>query len=196
MLTHRVAYLIEEADRALLAAKKMGRNRVLRAGELERTQAIGPATECERDSRLTDSPASVIDQPPLPEVVPITQTPTARLQERIAEFNQKLVADNHFTGAERRPHPRYNVTLEATALAIDESGQPLGAPFVMVTRNISNTGLGVIHTEPLEPGQRFIVELLARERDQVRLIAEVVHCRPVARFFEIGLRFQTCAEES
>jgi hypothetical protein len=65
-------------------------------------------------------------------------------------------------------------------------------------RDCSCRGLGLIHTEPLDPGTEFVIELHRRSEVVRRLLYVVSRCRrwKDGRSFVIGARFVCLAEKT
>lgn len=93
------------------------------------------------------------------------------------------------SGAERRLHARYSVSMIVDAQPLDEQFRPQGQQYQMVTRDISAAGVGILDTR--EPGTKYLaLELTNAEGKQLRVATEVVRCQPQARqVYDIGTKF-------
>ena len=85
------------------------------------------------------------------------------------------------------PTGRRGATATATATAT-----------LVHVRDCSCRGLGLIHTEPLDPGTEFVIELHRRSEVVRRLLYVVSRCRQLkdGRSFVIGARFVCLAEKT
>jgi hypothetical protein len=70
---------------------------------------------------------------------------------------------------------------------VDEQGSALGAPFALVTRDISPKGIGLVHSEPMDQTLLALQMYLAGE--EVNLVADVQWCRALGPFYYFGGRF-------
>lgn len=77
----------------------------------------------------------------------------------------------------------------------DEQNRECGPVFTAVTRDISPTGISLIHPRALDAA-RLRVELLSRCGVVIQLIVEVRHRRPIGVMYETGGEFvsKTCRE--
>ena len=111
----------------------------------------------------------------------------SRLVEELINKQQK------YQGDERRSATRYPLACPVVAVPIDEQEKP-GEAFAAITRDISSQGISIYHTRPIhEP--YLAIQWTVDEGEQLRVLVEVVRCRPVGPFFyEIGGSFVTQAE--
>ena len=107
-----------------------------------------------------------------------------RLVQELIDKQQK------FRGDERRAAKRYPMACPVVAVPIDDLEKP-GEAFAAITRDISSQGISIYHTRPIhEP--YLAIQWNVEEGEQLRVLVEVVRCRPVGPFFyEIGGTFIT-----
>jgi hypothetical protein len=75
------------------------------------------------------------------------------------------------------------------AVPIDDQEKP-GEAFAAITRDISSKGISIYHTRPVH--ERYLaIQWNVEEGEQLRVLVNVVRCRPVGRFYEIGGMFIT-----
>ncbi len=92
-------------------------------------------------------------------------------------------------GAERRRHKRCEYRAGEIAMMVQHPGGGNGR-FLVCTRNISVSGLSIIHGGYLHPGTECRLLLARPDGSPMALSAVVMHCRHVgAHHHEIGLRF-------
>ena len=111
--------------------------------------------------------------------------------EEVTRLVQELVdKQRKYQGDERRAATRYPLACPVMAVPIDEQEKP-GEPFAAITRDISSQGISIYHTRPIhEP--YLAIQWTVEEGEQLRVLVEVVRCRPVGPFFyEIGGTFVT-----
>ncbi|MAT14920.1 MAG: hypothetical protein CMJ46_06580 [Planctomyces sp.] len=186
----RPANLIDAADNALLAAKAYGRNCVVPLSAL----ALDPAGHanhytCESDIDPHSFEGDIYAG--CPNVCFIFDS-ELQARKKLSSFTGQLIASNR-SQTERRRHDRIHVTMGAMIVPISVENRPLGKPVSVITQDISDGGICVIHTSPLKPGQRINVLLETRDNEQIRVLGEVVRCRGIAGFYTIGIEFKTLA---
>ena len=115
--------------------------------------------------------------------------------QEIVEFVQRLISqytqDGRFAGDnERRSEQRFPIALPVMVRPIGDDLQSAGEPFMAVTKDISTRGIGLLHYEPIS--SKFLAIRLT-DRDGLKLTGaiEVLRCRPVGQFFEVGGKFVT-----
>jgi hypothetical protein len=92
-----------------------------------------------------------------------------------------------YKGLERRSDKRYLMAMPVLVQPVDEHSCSIGAPFAAMTRDISPTGIGLIHTEPIEHETLALRMTLADE--DVRLLATVLWCKALGPFYYVGANF-------
>jgi len=107
----------------------------------------------------------------------------------VVDFLRRLDQKEERTD-ERREAGRQAAVLEVAVVPVDFELRQCGESFLALSKNISSTGMSVIHTRALAKGS-VVVELLNRDNASMQLLAYVVRCEPIRRFYEIGLRFVT-----
>ena len=109
--------------------------------------------------------------------------------ELLTFINDTLRTKEDYRGPERRKGKRHSLILQVTAQPLDESLRPMGKPFVCISRNISTSGISLIHSERLT-APFLLLELNDQtEGRHVKAAMEVVRCEPKGRFFEIAGNF-------
>jgi hypothetical protein len=94
------------------------------------------------------------------------------------------------SATERRDSQRQAAVLQVAVVPVDFELQQSGESFLAITKDISATGMSLIHTRAIASGS-VVVELMNRDDATLQLLAYVVRCEAVHRFYEIGLRFVT-----
>jgi hypothetical protein len=113
---------------------------------------------------------------------PVSTQSMDHLPVELVDFARgEFVRAMAYRGDERRSEGRYPMLVPILAVAMDEDGLPTGPPMDMITRDISATSIGVIHSEPIT-AERLAIQVRLAGRD-VDLIARVVWSRPLGPFF-------------
>ena len=113
-----------------------------------------------------------------------------QVPETIADFIAKWFCEKAYQGPEKRGIRRYPVTTPVVAMPIDASFEPVGDPFMAMSRNVSGTGMAVISTRAVTT-EFLAVELSTGQGERMQLVMHVLRCRPTGRFYEIGGVFLT-----
>ena len=106
---------------------------------------------------------------------------------QITDFIDQLARDFFLDGYDRRSEPRHKITVEAGVTLLDSSGTPVGHTTRVITRDISNIGLGMTSPTPLSG--RVQVSLSAPSGVQLKAVAEILGCEPEGYYFNIGCKF-------
>ncbi len=114
---------------------------------------------------------TLLAAPPAPHILELIQT-IARQSARYS----------------RRAEKRYTVTLPVVAVPLDDAGQPAGEPFEAVTRDVSNRGIALIHTAPVQASYLGL-DLMDHQGHKLNAILQVLRCRRVGAYYEIAGQF-------
>jgi len=95
---------------------------------------------------------------------------------------QKLEHADH-----TRRHPRHPVMMEILATQLDADLLPVGEDFCVVTRDFSESGIGIIHTRQLEGKFAILVDL--PNAGYVELLFAVVRCERLGDLYVTGGKF-------
>lgn len=88
-----------------------------------------------------------------------------------------------------RTERRESVAVPVEATLLDEEHQPIAAPFHMVSRDISVSGMGLFNSEHVVCGPVLLKFTSPVSRAQFSVIACIEHCSPCGVFFILGCRF-------
>jgi hypothetical protein len=112
------------------------------------------------------------------------------------------MGDSTGGGKDLRSAPRVRGAPKRALIRICPSGRrgitATATATVVHVRDCSCRGLGLIHTEPLDPGTEFVIELHRRSEVVRRLLYVVSRCRRWrdGGSFVIGARFVCLAEKT
>ncbi|MDA1052408.1 MAG: PilZ domain-containing protein [Planctomycetota bacterium] len=88
---------------------------------------------------------------------------------------------------ELRRHPRRPVMMCVPAVELDDELFPAGEDFTVISRNLSSSGIAIVHTHPLEGKLAVLIEL--PEIGHVQLLVNIVRCKKVGQLYEMGGAF-------
>jgi hypothetical protein len=105
--------------------------------------------------------------------------------ELFQQVTNGLRADNSKERGKRR-EPRVGISCEASVVS-GLSEEFCKSQRIQV-RDLSRTGVGLIMPQPMDPGQRFIIELFS-DGGQFWMLCEAIYCRPMDKtVFKIGAK--------
>lgn len=119
-----------------------------------------------------------------------TGTESATSTDEIRSFVSRLAREYFLDGPDRRTEPRFRVTLPVSLCLLDERFAPLGYEVRAVTRDISENGLGLVCQDPVN-AKYLSLQLASPAGEHFSVIVEVLRCRPVGYYFDVGCRFVT-----
>ena len=108
----------------------------------------------------------------------------SRPPDLIVEFLVRLLREEP-VHHERRQATRHALAVPVIALPMDSTFRPVDAAFLAVTRNISVTGLSLVHTRAVA-AQLMVVELAGSASETMQFVMRVLRCRPLRNLYEIA----------
>jgi len=112
-----------------------------------------------------------------------TPVSSAEVEALLSKLVTKLRPGDDHRKSQRRP-----VAIAVPVIPVDEEGNPVGAPYLAMSRDISSGGICLIHTRATT-SKFLLVELRAPRKESMKLLVEVVRCRSIGRTYEIGGKF-------
>ncbi|HUG90747.1 MAG TPA: PilZ domain-containing protein [Planctomycetaceae bacterium] len=112
--------------------------------------------------------------------------------DRIAAFVRR-VAGRSYGGSERRSRERHRLPLPVIAVPVTEDCEPVDEAFRTFTRDLSTSGVGLLHTRPVNAGY-LAVEIGTRDGDGrgMQVLVRVLRCRRINdHLYDIGGQFIT-----
>jgi hypothetical protein len=106
----------------------------------------------------------------------------------VKSFVDDLAREYFLDGPDRRTEPRLRVTLPVNIQPLDEGLQPLGYRARAVTRDVSECGVGLVCQDPANAGY-LALQVPTPRGDFFEVVTEVLRCRPVGYYFDVGCRF-------
>ena len=130
------------------------------------------------------NPVAVGEEP-----IETTREAVAAPDELLVQFAHEMSASQaDYDGPDQRCEPRYPLCLNIVAIPVDEDNNASGAPLLGVTCNISNSGIAMLFTRPVSAGP-LALQFGDPRGGHVRLLMNVLRCRPVGNFFEVAGTF-------
>lgn len=88
---------------------------------------------------------------------------------------------------ELRRHPRRPVMMSVPAMQLDFDLFPVGEEFTVLTRNLSASGIAILHTQLLVGKLAVLIQL--PDLGHVQLLLRIVRCKKVGELYEMGGAF-------
>lgn len=88
---------------------------------------------------------------------------------------------------DRREYTRFYFAVPIRVQPLDDFFRPTGVSFAAVTRDLSAAGIGVLYTKPVK--SKYIEITVDFPPDHKILTVEVLRCKPIGSFYDIGGRF-------
>lgn len=88
---------------------------------------------------------------------------------------------------ELRRHPRKPLMMSIPAMQLDYDLFPVGEEFTVLSRNLSSSGIAIVHTRPLLGKLAVLLEL--PDLGHVQLLLKIVRSKPVGTLYEMGGEF-------
>ena len=112
--------------------------------------------------------------------------------ELVDYARRQIVNATLYKGDERRLEGRYPMILPVRAVAVDEHYHVTGETFHLITREVSATGIGLLHTERIDAD--YLALNFSVAGVEVNLIARVIWSAPQGPFYGAGGRFDAKLE--
>lgn len=140
--------------------------------EVERLECVQPRDNCWATTVLHWIDWSKFSNPPVELMI----------------FARRLSRRSASAAAERRRDPRVIMDEVAIAIELDENRQPIGAPFKLLVRDVSRSGMGLAHTQKVN-GSFLAVTWGTLNQGRAVAVIKLLRCQNLAEFFEIGGTF-------
>jgi len=114
------------------------------------------------------------------------------LPNETVSFAKRQIRDAQFyklfdRRIDRRSETRHSMAVPVLVQPVDEQFNPVGESFAVVTRDLSATGIGLIHSRPID--HKLLALQLQLAGEEVNVIVEVAWCKPMGPFEYLGGRF-------
>lgn len=104
------------------------------------------------------------------------------IPRELVDFARRQVVNAKlYKGDERRREIRHPMVAPVRIVAVDDKNQVIGEPFDLVTRDISASGIGLIHSEEIT-GDRFAIHMSLAQTDVYMAIA-ITWTAPLGPFY-------------
>lgn len=114
------------------------------------------------------------------------QQPPSALAEFIARIHPEVLR-----GPDQRACPRFSVVTSVAVMPLSDSLEPMGPPFLVLTRNISRSGMAMVSTRAVATDAMLGVELPRCPEEASQVVVHVLRCQPMRSFYEIAGQFLT-----
>lgn len=112
------------------------------------------------------------------------------LPRELVDFARRQVVNAMlYKGSERRREGRYPMMVPVRALWLDDHYEPIGGHFDLITRDMSASAIGLLHTEPLE-GERMAIQFVIADT-KVNMVIDMIWNREMGPFYGAAGRFVT-----
>ena len=91
----------------------------------------------------------------------------------------------------RRADLRESVAIPIGVQPLNDRYEPAGEPYSVVTRDMSCSGIGFFHTQPVALGWSRICLKAPASHEEMNLLARVEHCTPCGQFFIVGCHIES-----
>jgi hypothetical protein len=99
-------------------------------------------------------------------------------------------------GFEKRGAPRVGLRSRGTIVSCEHL-RLSGAPTPVWIRDLSVSGIGIIHCHPLEPGMQFVAQFLRPAKPPLSVLYTVTHTKPISKtIFSIGAKMEQVMDEA
>jgi hypothetical protein len=110
------------------------------------------------------------------------------LPKELVDFARRQVVNAMlYKGHERRVEGRYPMMLPVHAVWVDENNESIGESFDLITRDVSSTGIALIHNRPINRDRMAIHFIIAET--EVDLVIEMIWSRDMGPFYGAAGRF-------
>jgi hypothetical protein len=130
-------------------------------------------------------------------ILPFSRADNGQTKQHLADALDRMIArlvdqGLYYRGPDRRTDERHSVSLSAKVVPLDEHLNPIGPAVLATTRDVSSSGISIIHSDPFEGDCRFVaIELQEADGVNIRATVEVLRNGPSGPYFEIAGRFVT-----
>ena len=90
-------------------------------------------------------------------------------------------------GIELRRHRRRSVTMRIPLTQLDHELMPVGDDFEVLSRDLSESGIALLHTAPLRG--KYAALIVLPDFEYVQLILRIVRCQQRGSLYQMGAKF-------
>lgn len=95
---------------------------------------------------------------------------------------------------EKRGAPRVGLRSRGLIVAYEHE-KLIGSPIPVWIRDLSITGIGLMHSRPLEPGAQFVAQFVRPTKPPLSVLYTVTHSKPLTRsIFSVGAKMEQVME--
>jgi hypothetical protein len=112
----------------------------------------------------------------------------APISVELQQFVQELTRNESPGLKQKRLATRFPFAIEVPAVELDEAWEPIGIPFVTMSRNLSVEGLSLVHKSAIT-APYLLIRLDQKDLPSIQMVVQKLRCRPLKGYFEIGAKF-------
>jgi hypothetical protein len=138
--------------------------------------------------------AMVGQQAPLPLATLTMSTATVRTPNvlkpptDLVSFVKRRLRDAHLQrDVDRREEERHPMLVSVLAQPVDEQYRAIGEPFALVTRDISEKGIGLVHIKPI--ADNLLALQMSLVGEEVNVVVRLLWSKVFGPFYYIGGEF-------
>ena len=121
----------------------------------------------------------------------LSLVPRKKIDWLIERLSQLLPACSiAYTDHEKRSEKRFVVATEVAITPLDQNFQPMEAPFMAVTRDLTNHGIGLLLPRAVD-APFLAVEFTSGIVGDVQLVSKVLRCKRQGNYYDVGGTFVT-----
>ena len=112
------------------------------------------------------------------------------LPTELVEFTRRQIVNaTMYRGDEQRAEGRHLMMLPVRAVEVNENHAAIGEPFDLITRDLSASAIGLVHTDPID-GERLALNFHIAGTD-VNVVVNLIWSRPMGPFYGAAGKFVT-----
>ncbi|MFO0947761.1 MAG: PilZ domain-containing protein [Planctomycetota bacterium] len=126
-----------------------------------------------------------------PPIIKFDESSVERMPSAVVEFVARAIEnmEDDSLHDNRRAHPRYGLAHAVIAMPVDDNCKPAGGCFEAFGRDLSVGGMAIVHTRAVRVSLLALQISLPNGRKPIKMIGKVTRCRPLGRFYDIGIQF-------
>jgi hypothetical protein len=113
----------------------------------------------------------------------------------LQKFVHQLTDQTAYSGTDKRGRTRYRIAIEVPAIELDDELRPMGEPFIAMSRDISTSGICLVHTQRVTAAQ-LLIRLDNLNGMRVQVVVEISRRRKLKHFYEMSGNFVLRCNES
>lgn len=125
-----------------------------------------------------------------PERIEFDKSDLIHPPEVVSELIARMFPEEEYEAHEKRHNKRRNIGIPIVAVSLDHGFRPTEDVRLVITRNISQTGIALMSTRATRTPY-LAIELPTSPDKPTQMVMRPLRCRPLLCFYEIGGPFVT-----